>query len=108
MADTLFEAKELHTYYGSSHILHGVDFHVGAGESVALMGRNGMGKTTLIRSMMGLVRPAGTGTGPGRVSSAAAGQGSVSSAAAGWCPLAAVVTGTVDAPAAPAQASSPR
>ncbi|MCB1897358.1 MAG: ABC transporter ATP-binding protein [Zoogloeaceae bacterium] len=57
MADTLFEAKELHTYYGSSHILHGVDFHVGAGESVALMGRNGMGKTTLIRSMMGIVPP---------------------------------------------------
>ncbi|MCB1917627.1 MAG: ABC transporter ATP-binding protein [Rhodocyclaceae bacterium] len=57
MADTLFEAKDLHTYYGSSHILHGVDFHVGAGESVALMGRNGMGKTTLIRSMMGIVPP---------------------------------------------------
>ncbi len=53
----LLEAKGLHTYYGASHILHGVDFKVGAGETVALMGRNGMGKSTLIRSMLGLVPP---------------------------------------------------
>ncbi|RTL58144.1 MAG: ABC transporter ATP-binding protein [Rhodocyclaceae bacterium] len=57
MSDVLLEAKELHTYYGSSHILHGVDFKIHRGETLALMGRNGMGKTTLIRSMMGLVRP---------------------------------------------------
>ncbi|HEX5394403.1 MAG TPA: ABC transporter ATP-binding protein [Rhodocyclaceae bacterium] len=57
MADVLLEAKELHTYYGSSHILHGVDFKIHRGEALALMGRNGMGKTTLIRSMMGLVKP---------------------------------------------------
>ena len=54
---TIIEAKGLHTYYGASHILHGVDFKVDAGETVALMGRNGMGKTTLIKSMLGLVRP---------------------------------------------------
>ncbi len=57
MSEVLLEAKALHTYYGASHILHGVDFRVHKGEAVALMGRNGMGKTTLIRTMMGLVRP---------------------------------------------------
>ena len=46
-----------HTYYGESHILHGVDFRIDAGEAVGLMGRNGMGKSTLIRSMLGLVKP---------------------------------------------------
>ena len=53
----LLEARELHAYYGTSHVLHGVDFAVREGESVGLMGRNGMGKTTLIRSMLGLVPP---------------------------------------------------
>ena len=53
----LIEARGLHTYYGASHILHGVDFVVGRGETVALMGRNGMGKTTLLKSVLGLVRP---------------------------------------------------
>jgi branched-chain amino acid transport system ATP-binding protein len=47
----------LHTYYGASHILHGVDFTVRRGETVGLMGRNGMGKTTLLKTLMGLVRP---------------------------------------------------
>jgi branched-chain amino acid transport system ATP-binding protein len=46
----------LHTYYGDSHILHGVDLHIPAGTAVGLLGRNGMGKTTLIRSLMGYVR----------------------------------------------------
>jgi branched-chain amino acid transport system ATP-binding protein len=53
----ILEARELHTYYGASHILHGIDFSIGAGEAVGLMGRNGMGKTTLIRSLIGLVPP---------------------------------------------------
>jgi branched-chain amino acid transport system ATP-binding protein len=57
MSETLLEARELHTYYGASHILHGVDFRIDAGETVGLMGRNGMGKSTLIRSMLGLVKP---------------------------------------------------
>src|ERR1700704_5453967 len=52
----LLEARGLHTYYGDSHVLQGVDFSVGAGEVVALMGRNGMGKTTLLRSMLGLLK----------------------------------------------------
>jgi branched-chain amino acid transport system ATP-binding protein len=55
MSERILEATGLHTHYGVSHILHGVDFKVGTGETVALMGRNGMGKTTLIRSMLGLV-----------------------------------------------------
>jgi branched-chain amino acid transport system ATP-binding protein len=53
----IIEARELPTYYGASHILHGVDFSMSAGEAVGLMGRNGMGKTTLIRSLLGQVQP---------------------------------------------------
>ena len=56
-ADTLLEGSGLHTFYGVSHILHGVDFAVRRGETIGLMGRNGMGKTTLIKTMLGLVRP---------------------------------------------------
>jgi branched-chain amino acid transport system ATP-binding protein len=56
-AAPLIEAVGLHTFYGPSHILHGVDFAVRAGETVALMGRNGMGKTTLLRSLLGLTPP---------------------------------------------------
>ena len=60
-AAPLIEATGLHTFYGPSHILHGVDFAVRPGETVALMGRNGMGKTTLLRSLLGLSAPsAGT------------------------------------------------
>jgi branched-chain amino acid transport system ATP-binding protein len=55
MGEALLEARGLHAYYGESHILHGIDFRVRAGEAVGLMGRNGMGKTTLIRSVLGLV-----------------------------------------------------
>ena len=57
MSEWLLEARELHTYYGASHVLHGVDFRIGRGETVGLMGRNGMGKSTLIRSMLGVVKP---------------------------------------------------
>ncbi|MBX3620433.1 MAG: ABC transporter ATP-binding protein [Rhizobacter sp.] len=52
----MVETRELHTHYGQSHILHGVSFAVARGESVGLLGRNGMGKTTLIRTILGLVR----------------------------------------------------
>ena len=57
MTDLLIEAKGLNTYYGASHILRGIDFSVSRGETVGLMGRNGMGKSTLLKSLMGLVRP---------------------------------------------------
>jgi len=61
MSTALIEATGLHSFYGPSHILHGVDFAVRPGETVALMGRNGMGKTTLLRSLLGLTPPsAGT------------------------------------------------
>ena len=58
-AEALLEASGLHAYYGASHVLHGVDFRVARGETVGLMGRNGMGKTTLLRAMLGLVKPRG-------------------------------------------------
>jgi branched-chain amino acid transport system ATP-binding protein len=59
MGEALLEARELHAYYGASHVLHGVDLLVGEGETVGLMGRNGMGKTTLLRTMLGLLAPGG-------------------------------------------------
>ncbi|HEY9573775.1 MAG TPA: ABC transporter ATP-binding protein [Pusillimonas sp.] len=54
----LIEASGLHTYYGASHVLHGIDLRIEAGESIGLLGRNGMGKTTLIRTVMGHLAPA--------------------------------------------------
>jgi branched-chain amino acid transport system ATP-binding protein len=59
MSDPLIDARGLHTYYGQSHILRGIDFQVGRGETIGLMGRNGMGKSTLLKSLMGLVKPRG-------------------------------------------------
>ena len=53
----LIDAKGLNTYYGASHILRDVDFSVGAGETIGLMGRNGMGKSTLLKTLMGIVVP---------------------------------------------------
>jgi branched-chain amino acid transport system ATP-binding protein len=50
-------AKNINTHYGRSHILRGVSFRVAPGETVSLLGRNGMGKTTLLRTLAGLVRP---------------------------------------------------
>jgi branched-chain amino acid transport system ATP-binding protein len=55
----LIEARGLQTHYGASHILRGIDFTVGTGETIGLMGRNGMGKTTLLKSIMGIVKPSG-------------------------------------------------
>jgi len=61
MAERLIDARGLHSYYGASHILRGIDFHVDRGETIGLMGRNGMGKSTLLKTLMGIVRPrAGT------------------------------------------------
>lgn len=53
----LLELEDVHTYYGLSHVLHGVTFTVGEGEVVALLGRNGAGKTTTLRSIIGLTPP---------------------------------------------------
>src|SRR6516164_9176189 len=53
----ILEARGLHSFYGASHILHGIDFFVRPGETIGLMGRNGMGKTTLIRTLLGHVEP---------------------------------------------------
>ena len=50
----LLEARDLHAHYGESHVLRGVSLAIGTGESIGLLGRNGMGKTTLIRTMLGL------------------------------------------------------
>jgi len=57
MGSALIDAKGLNSYYGASHILRGIDFAVARGETIGLMGRNGMGKSTLLKSIMGLVKP---------------------------------------------------
>jgi branched-chain amino acid transport system ATP-binding protein len=56
-ASDILAATGLNTYYGPSHILRDVSFRVGHSEAVSLLGRNGMGKTTLLRSLMGLLTP---------------------------------------------------
>ena len=53
----MLDVDGIHTYYGDSHILHGVSLRVAAGEAVALLGRNGAGKTTMIRSIVGFTPP---------------------------------------------------
>lgn len=57
MGEALIRVGNLNTHYGASHILHDVDLVVKRGQSVGLMGRNGMGKTTLLKAIMGLVKP---------------------------------------------------
>jgi len=54
------EVADLHAYYGKSHILHGVTLNVGEGEIVSLLGRNGVGRSTTCKAIMGLVAPQGT------------------------------------------------
>ena len=53
----MLEVDSIHTYYGESHVLHGVSLRVAAGEAVALLGRNGAGKTTAIRTIVGFTPP---------------------------------------------------
>jgi branched-chain amino acid transport system ATP-binding protein len=56
----ILEVSDLHAYYGQSHILHGVDLSVNEGEIVSLLGRNGVGRSTLCKAIMGLVEPQGS------------------------------------------------
>ena len=56
-SEPLVAVEDLHTYYGKSHILHGVSLTVGKGEVVGLLGRNGVGKSTTLKTIMGLVHP---------------------------------------------------
>jgi branched-chain amino acid transport system ATP-binding protein len=53
--DLVLEAHDIHAWYGSSHVLHGVTLQIARGQTVGLLGRNGMGKSTLIRTLLGLV-----------------------------------------------------
>jgi branched-chain amino acid transport system ATP-binding protein len=56
-AEPLLQVRDLHAHYGKSHILHGIGFDVAAGECLSLLGRNGSGRSTTLKSLMGLVRP---------------------------------------------------
>jgi branched-chain amino acid transport system ATP-binding protein len=55
--DPLVRVEDIHTYYGKSHILHGVSLEIGKAEVVGLLGRNGVGKSTTLKAIAGLVRP---------------------------------------------------
>ena len=56
----MLDVQDLHAYYGKSHILQGVSFRVGQGEIISLLGRNGAGRSTTVRTIMGLVPPLGS------------------------------------------------
>ncbi|MDO8299132.1 MAG: ABC transporter ATP-binding protein [Lacisediminimonas sp.] len=56
----MLEIKDLHAYYGKSHVLHGVDLTVGEGEIVSLLGRNGVGRSTTVKAAMGMVSATGS------------------------------------------------
>jgi branched-chain amino acid transport system ATP-binding protein len=54
----MLKANEIHSFYGKSHILQGVSINLEQGNLVCLLGRNGVGKTTTLKSIMGMVKPA--------------------------------------------------
>ena len=56
----MLKVTDLHAYYDKSHILQGVNFHVNAGEIVSLLGRNGVGRSTTVKTIMGEVEPQGS------------------------------------------------
>ena len=58
--NNILEVRDLHAYYGKGHILHGVDLNIGKGEIVSLLGRNGVGRSTLVKSVMGQVNATGS------------------------------------------------
>ena len=60
MSAPLLQVENLHAYYGKSHILHGVSFDIGTGEIVSMLGRNGVGRSTTIKAIMGDVPPRGS------------------------------------------------
>ena len=60
MSRAMLEIKDLHAYYGKSHVLHGVDLSVGEGEIVSLLGRNGVGRSTTVKATMGQVVATGS------------------------------------------------
>ena len=60
MKTPLLEVADVHAYYGKSHILHGVTFRIDEGEIVSLLGRNGVGRSTTIKAIMGVVPPKGS------------------------------------------------
>jgi branched-chain amino acid transport system ATP-binding protein len=60
MTDTMLEVKDLHAYYGKSHILQGVNLNVKNGEIVSILGRNGVGRSTTLKAIMGDVPPQGS------------------------------------------------
>ena len=62
----MLQVRDLHAYYGQSHILHGIDLDVGEGEIVSLLGRNGVGRSTTCKAIIGLVPPIGQITFRGR------------------------------------------
>lgn len=53
----MLDVQDVHSYYGDSHVIQGISLHVGAGEIVAVIGRNGVGKTTLLKTIVGLLKP---------------------------------------------------
>ena len=54
-SEFILNARGIHAWYGSSHVLHGIDLQIARGETIGLLGRNGMGKSTLIRTLLGHV-----------------------------------------------------
>ncbi|WER44466.1 ABC transporter ATP-binding protein [Cupriavidus sp. WKF15] len=60
MAKRMLDVTGLHAYYGKSHILHGVDAHIDEGEIVALLGRNGVGRSTMAKAILGMVKAEGS------------------------------------------------
>ncbi|MGT2457112.1 ABC transporter ATP-binding protein [Cupriavidus basilensis] len=60
MGKRMLDVQGLHAYYGKSHILHGVDAHIDEGEIVALLGRNGVGRSTMAKAILGMVKAEGS------------------------------------------------